>query len=394
MKKIAIVSHSFPSIYSPYDATFIEDHCNSLSEKFITELIVPTPYYSPFTKRSKKNSSPLLLNNRIKGNRIYYLSFPKKRFPQLIQASLSKNIISFFDKNRPDLIHIHFLYPSGLSITSIKKRYGIPIVVTMHGVDFYHTSINKKLSEITKNQLRCADYITVVGPGLYKDVLKSHPEVEHKLQIVYNHIDTSNFIPPTNDEKKMEKKMLGLDDSYFHLLCVANLRYKKGIDVLVKAVQKLDDKIKIKVHLIGRINDEPDYSRSIKSLIAKQHSDRFIIHGPKPRNEIGQWLSSADGFVLPSRNEPFGIALIEAMASGLPVISTKSGGPEAILNNNLGQLIDPDNIGQLTNAINLIRTNNNPSPQTLNNYIQEYFGKEVYIKRYSEIYYQLINSNR
>ncbi|HKK26354.1 MAG TPA: glycosyltransferase, partial [Gracilimonas sp.] len=129
----------------------------------------------------------------------------------------------------------------------------------------------------------------------------------------------------------------------------------------------------------------------VRKIIETSGLTNVVIHGPKPREEIKKWMQAMDGFILPSRNEPFGIALIEAMACGLPVISTKSGGPEQILKENRGILIQPDKPKQLAKAIAQIQEIDSFDAEGQHAYIEEHFGKKRYTKEYTGLYERLLS---
>lgn len=386
-----IISHSFPTIEAPYDATFISDHGSSLSDRFDVRVCIPTPRSFPFTYRFRKNHSPLILPDNVQGDRCFYLSLPKKRFPAFISRSLSKNVVKSLSGQPIDLIHVHFLYPSGMIISELKKEFNCPVVLTVHGVDFYHTYNNPGLKNILKSNLEQVDAIVSVGLGLKQDIVNEYPDLKDKVHCIHNFVDTRIFKPVKQEIKERLRQELNVDPSYFQLLCVANFRHKKGIDTLIDALALIDHKDQPNLHLIGRINEEPDFQAKVKKKIQASGLTNVFIHGPKPRDEIIKCMQAVDGFVLPSRNEPFGISLIEAMACGLPVVSTKSGGPAEILNKDWGYLIEPDDPVQLASAIKKLTELKSFNAEAQYKYIEENFGKKRYVQEYTELYDQLLS---
>ena len=388
-KNIQIISHSFPNAFQPYDGIFVRDHASATSTQFNVEVLVPTPYAIPFTAKQHKNRAPLYSPDNIKTDRVRYFSLPSKIFPSLIRSSLSKKLTSYLRKRKPHLIHIHFLYSSGLAIPALKNALNCPVVITIHGVDFYHTVNKPKLRELLLESLHSADAIIAVGPQLRKDILAQFPELDTKLHTIHNYVDTSYFFPVSIDSKQNLKKELGLSSDRFQLLSVANFRYKKGIDLLVEALSMANERTEIDLHLIGRRNEEPEFEAAVLSTIAKKGIQNFHIHGPKPRGSIQKWMQAVDGFILPSRNEPFGISLIEAMACGLPVISTKSGGPEVILSGSHGILVSKENPKALSDAIVEMAAKPKVNLKEQLQFTQDNFGMESYIKAHIELYKNL-----
>jgi len=390
-KSLHIFSHSFPTIEAPYDATFISDHARSLSGHFDVRVCIPTPRSFPFTYRFRKNHSPLVLPANVQGDRCFYLSLPKKRFPALISRSLSKNVVKSLREQPIGLIHVHFLYPSGVIISKLKKEFNCPVVLTVHGVDFYHTYNKPGLKNILKSNLEQADAIVSVGPGLKQDIVNEYPGLKDKVHCINNFVDTRVFKPVKQEIRERLRVELSIDPSSFQLLCVANFRHKKGIDTLMEALTLMKKPDLPTLHLIGRVDEEPDFQARVRKIIETSGLTNVVIHGPKPRKEIKKWMQAMDGFILPSRNEPFGIALIEAMACGLPVISTKSGGPEQILKENRGILIQPDKPKQLAKAIAQIQETNSIDAEGQHAYIEENFGEKRYTKEYIGLYERLLS---
>ncbi|MDZ7808720.1 MAG: glycosyltransferase [Gracilimonas sp.] len=317
------------------------------------------------------------------------MSLPKKKFPSLIRRSLSQSLYDQMKNHPPDIIHTHFLYPCGIAIPFLKERLNCPVVLTIHGVDFYHTYNNPALLEILNKSLEKVDSIIAVGPQLKKDIATQFPHIEGKLLSINNYVDTSIFKPAIPNQKKKYRKELKLESSGFQLLCVANFRHKKGIDVLVEALSQIEKNITLEVHLIGRLDEEPKFQQNVNSKIAALGLKNLYFHGPKSRTEIIKWMQVVDGFVLPSRNEPFGISLIEAMACGLPVISTKSGGPEEILKGDWGYLIEPDDPYQLAEAIKTMIELKSFDAEGQHKYIEENYGKKRYVEEHKKLYANL-----
>jgi len=276
-------------------------------------------------------------------------------------------------------------------ISELKKEFSCPVVLTVHGVDFYHTYNMPGLKNILKSNLEQANAIVSVGPGLKQDIVNEYPDLKDKVHCIHNFVDTRIFKPVKKEIRERLRVELSIDPSPFQLLCVANFRHKKGIDTLMEALTLMKKPDLPTLHLIGRVDEEPDFQARVRKIIETSGLTNVVIHGPKPRKEIKKWMQAMDGFILPSRNEPFGIALIEAMACGLPVISTKSGGPEQILKENRGILIQPDKPKQLAKAIAQIQEIDSFDAEGQHAYIEEHFGKKRYTKEYTGLYERLLS---
>lgn len=114
--------------------------------------------------------------------------------------------------------------------------------------------------------------------------------------------------------------------------------------------------------------------RKIENIVkTNEMNDRVLLKGRLGRHDIAKYMQESDCFVLASRAETFGVVYIEAMATGLPVIATKCGGPEGFINEENGILIEKDNLEKLIQAMKLMYKENN-------NYNKKEISKDTYNK--------------
>ena len=116
-----------------------------------------------------------------------------------------------------------------------------------------------------------------------------------------------------------------------------------------------------------------------------------ILLGTISRKDLPKVMSDANCFVLPSMYETFGVVYIEALACGTPIIATKCGGPEDFFNENLGYMINIDNIDELCNAMrDMINNNTKFNSDYMSKYIKNKFSREVIVKELEKIYNLII----
>lgn len=173
-------------------------------------------------------------------------------------------------------------------------------------------------------------------------------KINHKkeIKIIHNGVDTLKF--KTKNFTPNEK---------IKLICPARLIYRKGQDTLIEAVAKLKKEgiNKYQVYLIGEGDAKQDY----KTLIEKHElQDNFIFEGYVEREKMPEKYREADIFVLPSHNEGMSNSLLEAMASALPVIVTKVGGTDELVDKTNGFVFDAGNSDQLYEILKIIATEN------------------------------------
>jgi glycosyltransferase involved in cell wall biosynthesis len=138
-------------------------------------------------------------------------------------------------------------------------------------------------------------------------------------------------------------------DGHFVFVNVASLEHKKGQDVLVRAFARAwRVQPSMRLHLCG---DGPLADQLRMQCAELGIGDAVVFRGWLTKTEVLRELDASDFFVLPSRMETFGVVLIEALARGVPVIATRCGGPEYIVDGSLGMLIEPEDEAQLEQAL-------------------------------------------
>lgn len=139
------------------------------------------------------------------------------------------------------------------------------------------------------------------------------------------------------------------------LLAVGNWVERKGILELLDAFAELRSDLAT-LHLVGRIDVDPAYSNRVRQRLVEL-GDRVVVHGPVPKEEVAAMYLTADAFVLPSLEEPYGTVYGEAMASGLPVIGWDAGNlPYLAANDVSGLIVSPGDVPALTRALGRIAT--------------------------------------
>lgn len=382
--KVALVSHLYPGVESLAHGTFIHEQAIALREQVTLDVFVPTVRALPFTSRFKYNHSALMDEGDAK--RVRYLSFPQKKFPGIIQRNLISRLVPAIERGGYDIIHINWAYPDALVIPELKKR-GFATILHIHGSDWYKSQKPKRLGQLVGQSLQSADRILAVGNNLRKDILSVYPHLERNIFVHHNAVDTEMF--SLSEDKTAAKKHVSWVTGIRHVLCVANLRPEKGIDVLLHALQvrHLPD---TQFHIIGNTFSD-DYQERIESQI-KGYDLPVTIHPPVAHHELKKYYHAADLFVLPSRKEGFGLALAEAGSTGLPLISTKSGGPKDIINSKNGLLISPDSIDELADALAyMLKHVGDYKPGKIRKDIVTRFDKALMTKKLLEHYNHILN---
>ncbi len=278
----------------------------------------------------------------------YGINIPLGRFPHKILSFfcfiglklLYNKIINEYGK--PNIIHAHFLN-LGYSAAKLKTKNSIPLIITEHSSAFMADDIRKELINMVNYTYNKADKVIVVSPTL-KRIIK---ERFNKDSIYIPNIVDTNIFKYNNKYNNPRKN--------FIFVSVGNLVKLKNMDITIKAFKKsFSNNKNIKLIIIGGGKEKAN----LKSLIRKNKLEEQVkLTGKIERKEIANYFKNSDCFVLASKYETFGVAFIEAMAVGLPVIATKCGGPEWFVNKNNGLLVEPNNVDELSLAMQKMYNN-------------------------------------
>jgi glycosyltransferase involved in cell wall biosynthesis len=244
-----------------------------------------------------------------------------------------------------DLIHSHFIFPSGYYANKLSKKYKVPYIITSHEGDI--ENYLEKNSGIITPILQEASKIIAVSKINKDCISKKLPIITNNIQIINNFVDLTRF---KITDKSISRNLLKIDQEKFAILNVANLIIdKKGQLDLVEIASKLrKENINACIYLIGKGPDREKIATEIKKR--NLHSYVKLI-GPLDNRELVNWYGAADLFVFPSYYESFGIVQIEALACGVPVIAYANEGSKEVLANYKNNLIKIGAIGDLFEKI-------------------------------------------
>jgi glycosyltransferase involved in cell wall biosynthesis len=219
-----------------------------------------------------------------------------------------------------NLIHCHD-WLTGIAGLILKYSLNCPLVITCH-----LPQINSQEAILEQQILNKADLIVAVS-DFVKNILLERGLNENKIAVIKNGVNTSFF----NKSKLPRNKNM--------LLFVGRIVPQKGIDIAILSLKYLLNIFdKIELHVIG----DGDWLQDAKNLARNcGYPDKIIFHGWKNKQDLIQFYQHAYLFLMPSQYEPFGLTALEALASGTPVVASKTGGlQEFIFNGKNGFLVD------------------------------------------------------
>lgn len=249
-------------------------------------------------------------------------------------------------KEHVTILHAHGYFGSTFGrFAAIIAR--VPVIISH--VHSTYSGYSKRNIFIERLLSRFSDAIICISKAVRDFVIKVEGVSEKKVHVIYNGINSPTV------SKKASRHALGLSDDDIVIITVASLTPHKGHRVLIDAIKIIATKFRIiRLLIVG----EGPLGNSLRLYTDKLNLSSNIIFTGQ-RTDIYELLSQSDIFVLPSvEREGLGIALIEAMASGLPVIGSRVGGiPEVIEENTNGLLFRPGDAGELAGAIERLVSN-------------------------------------
>ncbi len=281
---------------------------------------------------------------------------------------------------RPDIIHAHSALWGGAAARELAYKTGIPYVITEHSSAYARGLIRPWQRDILSKAFSQTAALITVSQSLAQS-LEPFLESKHApIKIIPNMVDTAFFTlnPALHSEGP------------FRFLVVAFLTANKGIDCLLRAFARAFNDAPDVILEIG--GDGPE-RRPLESLVdALSLRDRVRFLGSLSREAVREAMWRANAFVLPSYVETFGVVLIEAMATGLPVIATRSGGPEEIITPRTGALVAPGDESALAQALVDMRNNRDrflPGDQIRKEIVTK-FSQQAVIGQLLAVYHDIL----
>ena len=281
----------------------------------------------------------------------------------------------------PDLIHAHSAVWAGVAAAELKRRYGLPYVITEHSSAYARELFKAWQTPYLRTAFRQADYATAVSGALATSV-KSYVGTA-RITVIPNMVDTDYFhLPP---ERKKETP--------FRFLVVAFLTANKGIDILIRAFAKVLEQHPDLLLDIGGDGTQREALETLTRLLDISRSVRFL--GELSRKQVRNAMWQANCFVLPSYVETFGIVLVEAMSTGLPVVATHCGGPTGFVISEVGRLVEPGNVDKLAVAMEAVYMNPAQYNATSSrDYAVEHFHSDTVTQTLLDVYTRVIQVNQ
>lgn len=372
--KVLHIAGWYPSAKNPVAGTFVREHVKATA--LYNDVVV---LHSEGISRTVKGLYEVQDKSE-DGLRTLRLRYRKSPIPRTTYAiylwSMFAVVRGLVRKGfRPDVIHAH-VYTAGVPAVMIGKWLRRPVVVTAH----YSGFATGHIHGIEKVKARIAfEHCSMVCP--VSQALQRAIEncgIGAGFQVVPNVVDTLVFSPADRKRATRATRQLlfvGLLDS----------SHKKGLPYLLQALAQLRAE-RSDWHL-GIVGDGP--GRGEYETMARRYgiADRITFHGIKSKEEVAGLMRQASLLVLPSTYETFGVVAAEALASGMPVLATRCGGPEEFITEEMGVLVPPGDANALHHGLkDMLSHQGQYARQRISNYARCRFGRDVVGKQLHELY--------
>ena len=384
MMHVLVIPGAYPGRHSAYAGIFFKTITEAIAEQGIKVGVI-APEILPFNATLNIKNWPLFGNSYVTysahGVPIYRkvgmnITPLNRKFNEYIFVKYALLLYrAYIEKHGiPDVIHAHTTLWAGLAAFEIKKKYNIPYIITEHSSAFLkdsHRNHDEQLNEII---FKNASSRIAVSTALIEAIQRKH---SYPFCLIPNLIDTNNY------------QLRDANNQPYKLITVGSLLNVKGYSYLLGALKKCSERIpEIHLTIVGDGPERKHLSRLTEQLNLRNHVS-FV--GSKTPLEVAELLKNHSIFVSSSLFETFGVAIIEALASGLPVVATNCGGPLDILDESNGKICKKANIDSLFEAILYVYTNySRYLPENIRRSTEQKFGKDAVTIQMLNVYNEVV----
>ena len=309
---------------------------------------------------------------------------------QPYELALSSRLVDVVKANKIDVLHVHYAIPHAYAAYMAKKMLldsgiQIPIVTTLHGTDITLVGSHPFYKPAVTFSINHSDRVTAVSESLKQDTLRLF-DIKKNINVIPNFIDTEKI---KLKGKPCERSLLAEKEEKI-LTHISNFRPLKRIMDVISIFEGVQPKIKSKLMMVG---EGPEKKRAIQYVNEKGLEEQVLFLGNS--NEIDKILCYSDLFLLPSEKESFGLSALEAMAHGVPIISSDAGGiPEVNKHGKTGYLSKIGDTESMTlNALSLLQNESlHKSFKRQAEQQAEKFNLESVVNQYESIYADAIET--
>jgi glycosyltransferase involved in cell wall biosynthesis len=368
----------YPSAEDPLLGTFIREKARAIALRHDVAVLYARPRRRPGGALFSLSDED---DDGLRTVRVDYRRLPVAAAtlgPRLAgtRAGLQRLEASGFE---PDLIHAH-VFPAGLSAVLLALGRGLPVIVSENSTLFPREELTAAQRRMARLAFERADLVCPASEDLGRHIARIAPRA--RIRPVPNTVDTSLFSPP--------ERPASPEPGPARALVVALLEPKKGLDVLLQALAEVSDGPTVQV--VGDGPSRPELE-ALAVELGVAGSVEFL--GRRDKAEVARLMRESDFFVLPSLWENLPNAVIEAMASGLPVVATRTGGVPEMVNEGSGLLVAPGDAAELAGALRgMVGSHRLYDRAAIARRAREHYGLEAVSALWDEVYREVLGRAR
>ena len=293
-----------------------------------------------------------LLNPNVHYHEVNVPEYPLFHY-QPYELALSSKLVDMVKLYKIEVLHVHYAIPhayAGYMAKQMLKDEGIdiPMVTTLHGTDITLVGNHPFYKPAVTFSINKSDFVTSVSQSLKDDTLKLF-NIKNEIQVIPNFIELDKI--KKEDKLPCQRSVMANDEERI-ITHISNFRKVKRIPDIIAIFNKIQKEIPAKLMMVGEGPEKEKAEHLCRELGIQ---DKVIFFGNS--NEIDTILCQTDLFLLPSKTESFGLVALEAMACGVPVISSNAGGlPEVNKDGFSGYLSEVGDVnGMANNALKILK---------------------------------------
>lgn len=283
-----------------------------------------------------------LISHHIHYHEVSVPDYPLFHF-QPYELALSSKLVNVVKQHQIDLLHVHYAIPHAYAGYMAKKMLetegiSIPMVTTLHGTDITLVGSHPFYKPAVTFSINHSDVVTSVSQSLKDDTNRLF-DITNEIIVIPNFIDVAKHVNPYTE---CQRDLMAEPHERI-ITHISNLRPVKRVPDVIEIFDRINKEIPSRLLIVG---EGPDKKACEELCVAKGIENKVAFLGNS--NEVNKILCFSDLFLLPSEKESFGLAALEAMACGVPVISSNTGGlPEVNEHGVSGFLSDIGNVTEM-----------------------------------------------
>jgi glycosyltransferase involved in cell wall biosynthesis len=319
--RLLSVCTNFPTLNCPTLGLFVKRRLDAIAKHISVRVLNPKPYF-PLVR-------PKRMDEKLPGGDCSVDIQPMFYIPKVanhwngfwLERCVSKWLSNMPAQDlRNSVLDAHFGYPEGVGCYRAARKHQLPLFITVRGLETELMAV----PSIKRQMMEAYHYATgiIAVSEFLKEMLVANGVPSEKVTVIGNGVDSVVYSP---GDKELSRRLIGIEPETRLIVAVGNVQRRKGYDVLIDALKAFRETKNLVCSIIGGVN-ELETLEQLKARvneIGSQNQVRFL--GQQTPDVVAEWLRAADVFVLPTRREGCCNAVLEALSSGTPVISTPAG---------------------------------------------------------------------